>query len=78
VTYEDCQIGAQAGALEWHQGYDRGMAAQHPGADDVARELGMEPVASLRGSFKIQSETVLHAGHREWLRLMQAGARRDS
>lgn len=76
VTYEDCQIGSQAGVLDWHQGYDRGMAATREGANDLAREFGIEPVTSLRGPFKIQNETVFHAGHREWLRLMSEGAAR--
>jgi benzoate/toluate 1,2-dioxygenase subunit alpha len=77
VTYEDCQTGARAGLLAWHQGYDRGMSVLRSGADEIAAELGIAPLYSLRGPFKVQNETAFHAGHREWLRLMCAGAERE-
>ncbi len=77
TAYEDCQAGYAARAVAWQQGYARGMTAVRQGADDYARELGIEPATSLSGGFDIQDETVFHAGYREWLRLMAAAGKEE-
>jgi hypothetical protein len=71
-VYEDSQAGFAA-PISWLQGYQRGMAATEPGASALAREIGINPVASLEGPYMIQTETCFHAPYREWARLMQAG-----
>ena len=72
AVYEDTQAGFAA-PVTWFQGYQRGMGALEPGASALARNMGIKPVASLHGSYMIQTETCLHAPYREWARLMQAG-----
>jgi phenylpropionate dioxygenase-like ring-hydroxylating dioxygenase large terminal subunit len=73
VIYEECQRGFLAKSMGWLQGYERGVGAQIAGANDVARTLGLQPVASLKGTFHTQAETAFHAPHREWRRLIEAG-----
>lgn len=72
TLYEDEQAGFSA-PVSWLQGYQRGIAAQEPGASALAREIGIKPTASLRGPYMVQTETAFHAPYREWARLMQAG-----
>lgn len=72
-VYEDCQAGHRAYKINDLQGYDRGIGALQPGADDFARELGVAPVNSLNGPFDLQDETVFFAAYREWARLMGRG-----
>jgi hypothetical protein len=55
------------------QGYERGMTATVVGADETARDLGFNPVSSLKGLYDIQAETCFHPAYREWARLMQSG-----
>ena len=59
--------------MTWLQGYQRGIAALEPGASTLAREIGIQPVASAQGPYAMQLETCFHAPYREWARLMQAG-----
>jgi phenylpropionate dioxygenase-like ring-hydroxylating dioxygenase large terminal subunit len=73
ACYRDCQEGYAARILDWQQGYDRGMTLTHPGADDLARELGFTPSTSLNALFPVQNETAYHGSYREWARLMAAG-----
>jgi len=73
VTYETCQAGMAARPLDWLQGHARGLAAVKPGASDLARSLGFEPVATVEGGFAVQSESAFQPVYREWARLMQAG-----
>ncbi len=42
-------------------------------ANDVAQSLGISPATSETGTYKTQTEALLHGPYREWLRLMQAG-----
>lgn len=73
TVYEDCQHGFQATAMPWLQGYSRGAAAVVEGANDIARSIGIVPATSETGTYKTQTEAVLHGPYREWLRLMNAG-----
>lgn len=76
VSYEDCQDGYAAAAVEWQQGYARGLACVEKGADRYARELSIEPDTSMSGQFSTGDETVFHSSYREWLRLMGEGLAR--
>ena len=73
VVYEDCQAGYAAQPLQWLQGYARGMATVEPGASPLARSLGIEPVSSLQGGFRVQNEAIFHPMYREWARLIERG-----
>jgi benzoate/toluate 1,2-dioxygenase subunit alpha len=73
ANYEDCQRGLAARAVTWQQGHARGATLTRPGANDAARELGIEPLASVIGSFNLGDETVMHGTYRYWLELMQRG-----
>lgn len=73
ATYEDCQAGFEAHAVDWQQGYARGMAVLQPGADARARELGISPVSSMYGPFRIGDETCHQSAYREWKRLILRG-----
>ncbi len=75
VVYEECQTGFNAQPLDWLQGYDRGMAAIEPGANELARNLGIDPVASLQGAYRVQNEVLYHPMYREWARLIECGLR---
>jgi len=76
-TYEDCQTGFRALSINRMQGYHRGMKSVQSGADEYARELGIEPATSQNGPFAIQDETLFHACYREWLRLMNKAQQAD-
>lgn len=73
TVYTECQNGFAGVSVEWLQAYERGLAARHAGANDVAREIGIQPVASVQGLRTLQQETGTHAPWREWLRLLEAG-----
>ena len=73
VVYEDCQTGFSAQPLQWLQGYGRGMATIEPGANELARSMGIKPVASLHGGYRVQNEVLYHPMYREWVRLIGAG-----
>ncbi|MEO7404814.1 MAG: SRPBCC family protein [Burkholderiales bacterium] len=73
VVYEQCQAGLGSRPLSFLQGYSRGIGAMTPGADDVARSIGITPQSSSRGTFETQFETAFHPSYREWARLMEAG-----
>jgi phenylpropionate dioxygenase-like ring-hydroxylating dioxygenase large terminal subunit len=66
VTFEDCQRAFGSAALEWLQGAARGMTRVAEGPDEHARELGIEPLTSVSGSFEMADETVFHALYRHW------------
>ena len=51
----------------------RAIGMVQRGADDYAKELGVNPATSMSGNFDIQDETVFHAGYREWMRLGKKG-----
>ena len=73
VTYETCQAGFAASRNAWLQGHCRGLAALQPGPSELARSLGFDPVATVQGSFLVQSEMAFQPVYREWARLMEAG-----
>jgi len=73
TVYEDCQHGFQAETMPWLQGYSRGTANVVRGANEVAQSLGISPATSESGTYKTQTEALLHGPYREWLRLMEAG-----
>lgn len=67
VTFEDCQHGFECGAVEWQQGYMRGMTEVIAGPDEYARELGINPAQSMSGPFSMADETIFHAIYRAWV-----------
>lgn len=73
VTYEECQTGFNAQPLAWLQGYERGIASLEPGANQLAQGLGIKPVASLHGAYRMQNEVLYHPMYREWVRLVECG-----
>lgn len=75
VVYEDAQRGFPAAGFEWLDGYARGMAVVHDGGNEVSELLGFKPVQSLQAPLENFNEVGLHSTYREWLRLMQAGAK---
>ncbi|MFK7963452.1 MAG: SRPBCC family protein [Burkholderiaceae bacterium] len=68
VTFEDCQRGFECGAVQWQQGYMRGMTQVMAGPDDYARELGIHPAQSVNGPFSMSDETIFHTMYRAWAR----------
>lgn len=70
TCYEDCQTGYKAHAVQWTQGYARGMTSVQQGPNEVAHSIGINPVTSQGGDVKIQDETLFHSSYREWRRLM--------
>ncbi|UCE31526.1 MAG: Rieske 2Fe-2S domain-containing protein [Burkholderiales bacterium] len=68
VTFEDCQAGFACGAVQWQQGYMRGITRVAEGPDEHARALGITPSNSVNGSFAMADETVFHAMYRAWAR----------
>lgn len=72
VTYEDCQHGFRSRDVEWQQGYARGIRLVRKGADEHARELGIDPETSVEGPFELADETVMHALYRGWRSAMAA------
>lgn len=71
AVYEACQLGHQARSLTAQQGYLRGLGL--PGGSAAAAELGLSPANSMQGAYKLADETCLHAGYREWRRLLLKG-----
>jgi len=49
-----------------------------PGADQFAEEIGVKPERSMIGPAEIGDETAFHPCYREWLRLIDAGLRREA
>ncbi len=78
AIYERCQAGFGASMAGTLAGYDRGAGTVHAGPDAAARSLGVQPRESVSGPFLVQSEIQYRPIYREWLRLMEAGERRES
>jgi len=71
VMYEFCQTGYAAAARHGGtQGYARGLGEQPPGQPNYAEQLGLRAPAWAAGTREFGDETCIHAGYREWLRLM--------
>lgn len=77
IAYEDCQFGHQAEVLDWMQGAARGMTAYHTGADDMSREIGVEPDSGFVGTMAQQDETVYFGGYRAWKKFIMNGLKAD-
>jgi len=77
ANYEDCQRGFAARQVRWQQGHQRGSQRSTTELSDAAREIGVVPVASAIGGFNMGDETVMHETYREWLRLIESGARKE-
>jgi benzoate/toluate 1,2-dioxygenase subunit alpha len=77
ANYEDCQAGFAARNIGWQQGYARGTEASVSGADPYAEEIGVRPERSMIGPAEVGDETAFHPCYREWLRLIDAGLRRE-
>jgi len=72
TIFEDCQAGTQTDAVDWHQGYMRGMTIAAPGANAQAEELGLSPILSLSTKLTLGDETIFHGPLREWRRRLEA------
>ncbi len=72
TIFEDCQAGAKTAAVDWHQGYMRGLSLVKEGGDAHAAELGIAPVSSLSAIYQVGDETVFHGPLREWRRRLRA------
>ena len=76
--FEDLQDGPGADAVEWNQGYMRGMRDVSRMPIPEAEELGLTPETSIVGSLGLGDETILHGPIREWRdRLMAALSESD-
>jgi benzoate/toluate 1,2-dioxygenase subunit alpha len=74
TVFAECQQGYQAQGAEWLQGYERGMGALERGSNAMSEEMGIRPLANVRGPLPMQTEAAaLHSPLREWVRLMEAG-----
>jgi len=73
-VYESVQYGLAArSASPTALGHERGITNVIKGADDYARELGINPATSSSGTSDLQDETVFHASYREIVGRMKAG-----
>lgn len=72
VMYENCQAGFTADAAGWTLGYLRGLG-EGGAPDGYAKELGIAPDGAAYGGISLGDETCLHAGYREWRRLLKRG-----
>lgn len=68
AVFEDAQAGCDASPTRLNS-YERGIARAHPGADEDARALGIEPVAS---GGEVMDETLYHGMYRQWAKTMKA------
>jgi len=73
TMFNESQQNLRTSGGEWLQAHERGIAALPAGSRGLAGELGIRPVAAVRGEFEMQPETATHAFFREWSRRMQAG-----
>ncbi len=74
ACYEDIgRGGLAASSQEWIQGFARGMEKVVAGPDELASEIGIQPLHSCSG-VQVQDETVFRGFYREWRRRMQGGS----
>ena len=73
VMYEDMQVGLDVRQIGWMQGYARGLGVLEQGPSERARQIGVNPLSHVEGSFDLQAETWAPAMYREWARLLEAG-----
>ena len=73
-VYESVQYGLAArSASPTGLGHERGINNVIEGADDYARELGINPATSSSGTSELQDETVFHSSYRELVRRLKIG-----
>lgn len=70
VMYEFCQTGYAAAARMPTHGYLRGLGDRPPEAGFRGAEIGVQHADWASGTQDFGDETCIHAGYREWLRLM--------
>jgi len=74
IMYELCQAGLVATAAGVPQSVSRGMTAPGPEPDQYAGlDFQQARVTASPAGLAFGDETGMHAGYREWLRLMKAG-----
>ena len=66
AVLEDVQAGVHGRLDRWNS-YSRGLAMMTAGADEAARELGIEPISS---SPRFDHEALYLGQYRQWLRLL--------
>jgi len=72
ACYEDIGRGGLAAkSEEWIQGFARGMEKVVAGPDELASEIGIQPLQSCSG-VRVQDETVFRGFYREWRERMRA------
>lgn len=76
IMYEYVQTGLEAAAAGKTQGYERGLGTPARVDDPFSRELQIEPRAWAYGPVSFGDETCIHAGYREWRRLLERGQAR--
>ncbi len=78
TNYEDCQRGLEAMPVEWQQGHARGSALLGQDTPEAAQELGIHPLSSVIGGFKLGDETVMQPTYRYWRELIDRGLGRGA
>lgn len=76
VMYEGLQAGLAAGSDPWSQAGARGLAHALEGADEHARELGIDPLQSVHGPFAMADESILRPIYRNWVERLSGGESR--
>jgi len=71
TLFEDCHAAQKSDWIDWQQGYMRGLASVRAGANDEARELGLNPATSIASTAGICDETIFHGPLREWRRRIE-------
>lgn len=78
TVYEDCQHGFLAHAIDYHQGYARGMGLIERGPTALTQKLGIAPVETVIGTFQVQQEIQYLPMYRQWRRLLEAALARTA
>jgi benzoate/toluate 1,2-dioxygenase alpha subunit len=67
AEFEATQLGSQGRLVRWHE-FNRGLKHLTKGADQFAKELGIEP---LHSGANVTDEAIFHAQYRQWRHLLQ-------
>ena len=67
AEFEAAQVGSHGRLVRWHD-FNRGLKHLHRGADEYARELGIEPRYCGRDA---ADEAIFHAQYRRWRELVE-------
>jgi len=76
AAYMNCQEGVEGRIAQWQLGYGRGQTAMVQGANELAKELDLNPATSTMGPLTMSDETLFHCSYRAWVEKMQAGQER--